>query len=72
MSKVTELGCGKHLSVTDPGFGCLDLDCKKIIETVEGWSKSIFLACFGHIKSKIMLKINRERRINWEKFAFWA
>jgi len=35
---------------------------EKIIESVEGWSKSHFLACFGHISMKIMLKVNREQR----------
>jgi len=31
-----------------------------------------FLACFGHISIKIMLKMNRERRINCEKLSFGA
>ena len=37
---------------------------------VEG--KIHFLACFGHIYIKIMLKSNRERIKNWEKLALWA
>jgi len=37
------------------GEGCLT----KIIEQVK--IKVIFLACFGHISIKIMLKINREK-----------
>ena len=44
-----------------------------IIESVDGWSKKSFLACFWHISITIMLKMNRERserRKQWEKKRF--
>jgi len=46
------------------------------ITIVGGWNKSHYLACFGHISIKIMLKINREqnkqKKNNEKKRAFWA
>jgi len=33
----------------------------KIIESVDGWSKSNLLACFGHISLKVMIKVTRAR-----------
>ena len=63
-------------TVADPGFdlrGGVDVVNKgggrKSLKVLKVEVK-VILACFGHISIKIMLKINRERRINKENKRF--